>query len=271
MNHYPSSSKSVIFPSQLKKKFQHKSLPEIQTNTESYSYNLTSAETLYRDPWFYNSKNISNQIDALKTSLNLSNYITGVNHPILTKSTNDESMPTISANFSKDFSSSKKRNETSLENETEQSKRKQNEFIYKQIFKEKGLFRRRDKKYIDNKINIDYAETEKAYEMRLAKRNKKLRSLGKPIRHQNKSSYIEDKLSNIKGKINFMKGVIDYTYPGMVVKKIKEIDKAIKENVREKKEKHLFVSPYLQRNIAKKELDIKRTNYLGESFKINHF
>lgn len=78
-------------------------------------------------------------------------------------------------------------------------------------------------------MNIDYAENKEQYEKRLSKKNKKLISEGKPINHYTKSDYIDSKLNAVRKKIVFMKGAIDYGYPELVVAKIKEIEKTLKQ------------------------------------------
>ena len=142
-------------------------------------------------------------------------------------------------------------------------------FIYRQIFKSKGTFGKKRFK-IDNKLNIDYAENEEQYEKRLSKKNKKLISEGKPIKHNTKSDYIDSKLNAVRKKIVFMKGVIYYGYPELVVAKIKEIEKTLGQRKREEMRKKNYIIPCRERDIKTSERNKERKVFLKEAMKIKH-
>ena len=228
---------------------------------ESYS-------TSYNDPWFYNQKNFTFQINSMKTSsyisrmnglLSPSKTFVSINMP--TESTFEDELPNEFTMISK----------MNLKQEEEEIVKSYENpiFIYRQIFKSKGTFRKKRFK-IDNKLNIDYAENEEQYEKRLLKKNKKLISEGKPINHYTKSDYIDSKLNAVRKKIVFMKGAIDYGYPELVVAKIKEIEKTLKQrNTEEMRKKH-YIIPCRERDINTRERNIERKVFLKEAMKIKH-
>lgn len=143
------------------------------------------------------------------------------------------------------------------------------EFQYRKIFLNKRYFANKQNN-IENKLNIDYAESEKQYEERLLKINKKRREKGLRIKHENKSNHLDVKLQDLQEKMRFMKGVVNYSYPSFVVKKIKEINKVLKEELKISNEKHNHNTPYEIRNNMKKIINEKRKTFLAQSIQIIH-
>jgi len=109
---------------------------------------------------------------------------------------------------------------------------KRREFLYKKIFyywqDKRNNFKKKEKKIINNKLNIEYAENENIFDEKLKKINNKLISQGKKIKHFSGPSFAEIKLKETIQKVQFMKSVADYSYPKYVINKIREIDKLLK-------------------------------------------
>lgn len=227
--------------------------------------------TSYKDPWFYNEKNLKFQIESMKTSAYLSNNFhlsTAPNNTtnsstynIPTETTDESNLPNLFTMFNQ-----VKINKMKLEN---CKKYEKPEFLYRQIFRSKGIFQQKYKP-IDNKLNLDYADNEKQYELRLAKINKKLIEKGKMIKHFNKSEYLDNKLDEIRNKIIFMKGVIDYGYPGITIAKIREIEKTLKKKKEEDLKSNKYVTPCNFRVNESKMRDQKRKMFLTGAFEISH-
>ena len=78
-----------------------------------------------------------------------------------------------------------------------------------------------DKKYINNKLNIIYAENEEAYNMKLALLNKKLNSKGKIDKYQIGFSPTEKLLRDMEKKVTFMKNIVEYVYPNTTLMKMR--------------------------------------------------
>ncbi len=103
--------------------------------------------------------------------------------------------------------------------------------LYKKIFyffREKKKKYARDIKIIQNKLNIDYAESEEAYEQKLNKHNLELVKKGEKIKHFSGPTFSEVQLKELQKKVKFMKSVVDYSYPDMVLFKVKQTEKLIK-------------------------------------------
>lgn len=143
-------------------------------------------------------------------------------------------------------------------------------YLYKKIFRKNGIFQNRKKITINNIINLDYADDFDKYEFKLSKENEKLIEMGKPIKHSVASSKnLDSKLKDCRDKILFMKGVIDYSYPGFVVNKIKQIDKQLKEKYKNERKIKNYLSPVNSRIKSQKELNENRKIYLYTAFACN--
>ena len=99
-------------------------------------------------------------------------------------------------------------------------------YLYKKIFyyqeKKKNL---KSDKFLDNKLNIIYAENEKQYKQNLIKLNEIYKKIGKNKTYKLEPPQSESKLRALKKRVEFMKRIVDYTYPNMVLTKIREQDK----------------------------------------------
>ncbi len=103
-------------------------------------------------------------------------------------------------------------------------------FLYKRIFyffAEKKKKYARDIKLIHNKLNLEYAETDEQFDQRLMKHNLELIKKGEKIKHFTGPTFAETQLKDLQKKVKFMKSVVDYTYPDMVLFKVKQTDKRI--------------------------------------------
>lgn len=218
----------------------------------------------YQDPWFYNSKNLDFQIESMRTSAYLTKQMAF--NPTMNNTFNSFTITENSTLPSLIDTMISKKTRTIAENNSFIEKQN-NEFLFRKIFESKGIFRRKQK-FVDNKLNIRYADTEDQYELRLSKENKKLISQGKPIKHYNKSDYLDKKLNFVKNKIIFMKGVVDYGYPKIAIAKIREIDKTLKE--RDKIETVHYYTPCKQREMNGSKRNEERKMFLTQAFKVNH-
>ena len=97
------------------------------------------------------------------------------------------------------------------------------EFLFNKIFNN-GRFREFPKKMelINNKLNIFYAENENQYIKKLKKHNEKLKLKGKKIIHELGPTKDQLKLNRIKDSLGFIKKIIDYSYPIMVLSKVRK-------------------------------------------------
>jgi len=143
-------------------------------------------------------------------------------------------------------------------------------FLYKRIFFYfdeivKKMFTR-EHKYINNIINIDYAENEKVYEERLKKINDELLKQGKKIKYFTGPSYSKVKIKELQYGVSFMKCVVDYSYPYMVLARVNEKNKDIK------KLNALYKLPTFKIvDYENKSQENKLKNYLLESINIQNF
>ena len=141
------------------------------------------------------------------------------------------------------------------------------EFFYKKIFfnyinQQKKKMQEKFKP-IDNKINIDYAETIEQYEERLNKRNIKLLKEGKKIKHKVKENYCEQQLNKMGHITGFMKAVVDYAYPDMILYKTKVFEETLKK-------KFYKVPPFIAKDIDKKNQEEILQSYLSEAMIIKN-
>ena len=103
--------------------------------------------------------------------------------------------------------------------------------LYKKIFyffREKKKKFARDIKLIYNKLNLEYAETDEQFDQKLAKHNLELIKKGEKIKHYSGPTFSEIQLKDLQTKVKFMKSVVDYSYPDMVLFKVKQTEKLIK-------------------------------------------
>ena len=131
-------------------------------------------------------------------------------------------------------------------------------YLYKKIFyysdKKKTI---RTEKELDNKLNIIYSENEDQYIKNINKLNEIYKLLGKKKIYNIELSQSENKVKNLQKKVEFMKRIVDYTYPNMVLTKIKEIkeqDKTI--NVKSGVHLNIITSKVNRKNYNKNNTKI---------------
>ena len=139
------------------------------------------------------------------------------------------------------------------------------EFFYKKIFfnyinQQKKKLQEKFKP-LDNKLNIDYAETIEQYEERLEKRNSILLKKGKKIKHQAKGNHSEQQLKRMQHISGFMKCVCDYAYPDMILYRAKVFEETLKK-------KFWKLPPFLQKDKDIKDKEILLQSYLNEAIQI---
>ena len=103
-------------------------------------------------------------------------------------------------------------------------------YLYKKIFfycDRKKIIK--SKSSLDNKLNIIYAENEKQYQQNLVKLNEIYRRIGKNQIFTLEPSQSQNKIKALKKRVEFMKRIVDYTYPDMVLTKIKEQESKLNE------------------------------------------
>ena len=187
-----------------------------QTTTPNTSKKLCS--NYYKDPFFLNDNNLDFQLNFLKSLDNIT--LKDISTKGQTTQNESNIFPNVNLNVK------------NINNITKKEKiRKYNEMVfYKTVFKCKSVFKKPKSIVVDNKFNMKYAENEQQYNQIIDKENKKLKSMGKPIKNHNNSFFVKSKINEAKNKIQFMKGIVDYSYPSFVLKKIKFIEKKNSKN-----------------------------------------
>ena len=140
-------------------------------------------------------------------------------------------------------------------------------FLYNKIFPK--FFIEHNIKYnvIDNKLNIYYAENERQFKENLIKRNDYLRIRGKPVKKMCINTvYIADKLRDVKRKIGFLKGITDYSFPCIILQKVKSKNRLYELSHMKKKE---YCLPYEEIEREAKEINLMKTKLLSETLKMN--
>ena len=223
----------------------HKNIIKPNKSSDLYLTNY------YKDPCFYNSKNLNFQLNLMKMfseEEKENNFSKDSNN--LPSLFNNQSL----TDLDKRLLEQRKKYEAEME-------------YYKKVFKVKGLFKRKGKT-IDNKLNLVYAENEEQYNLKIEKQNEKRLLKGLPPKNLDKNKILNAQINNAKEKIKYMKAISDWAFPGIVVAKIKLVDKKIEESNAKKKENNMF-SPVQIRNIEQSQRENKRRLFLSECIKID--
>ena len=223
----------------------HKNIIKPNKSSDLYLTNY------YKDPCFYNSKNLNFQLNLMKMfseEEKENNFSKDSNN--LPSLFNNQSL----TDLDKRLLEQRKKYEADME-------------YYKKVFKVKGLFKRKGKT-IDNKLNLVYAENEEQYNLKIEKQNEKRLLKGLPPKNLDKNKILNAQINNAKDKIKYMKAISDWAFPGIVVAKIKLVDKKIEESNAKKKENNMF-SPVQIRNIEQSQRENKRRLFLSECIKID--
>jgi hypothetical protein len=141
-------------------------------------------------------------------------------------------------------------------------------FLYNKIFPK--IFVEHNIKYnvVDNKLNIFYAENDRQFKEKLVKRNNYLRLKGMPVKKMCINSvYVADKLRDVKRKIGFLKGITDYSFPSIILQKVKSKNKLYQLN-RKKKDK--FYLPYEDIEREANEFNMIKDKILAKTIQIEN-
>ena len=158
--------------------------------TNKLSYSTTQRFILYNKKYKLNTTNINNKETTKSNRTNLTNKKIGAN---------------------------------SLSPDQKQSK---DLYLFKKIFFYADKKKSKPDKGLDNKYNIIYSENENQYRQKLNKLNEIYKAMGKKT-YNIDSTQSENKVKNLQKRVDFMKRIVDYTYPNMVLTKIKEQDRTI--------------------------------------------
>ena len=137
--------------------------------------------------------------------------------------------------------------------------------IYQKIFPK--VYHERTKR-IDNKFNIVYSENQEQFEKNLMKMRLNNKSILGQFEHGKSINEKEsqEKIIKIKSKIGFIKRVADYSYPTIVLHKIKEKQKIL--SLHSIKKKTQFKNPCDSVYDQYKKYQKKKTKSLTESITI---
>ena len=141
-------------------------------------------------------------------------------------------------------------------------------FLYNKIFPK--IFIEHNVKYnvVDNKLNIFYADNELQFKENLVKRNNYLKLRGRPVKKMCiNSRYVADKLRDVKRKIGFLKGITDYSFPSIILQKVKSKNKLYELN-RKKKDK--FILPYEEIEREANEINQIKNDILSKTIQIDN-
>ena len=222
-----------------------------KSNRSVLNRNIFTRYQYYKDPSFFNNTNIDNQLNSMNSILHNEKFKSHSTKELLsTENSRRENYPNI--NIITNLKELKK-------------KKKEDLLFYKKIFKAKHIWKSQPKK-INNLLNLRYAETERIYEKEANKENEILKSQGKSPKKFLNYPYINEQLNDIKTKIKFVKCIEDYVYPGVIITKIKSVEKMLNND--EKKRRQKFIKPYDKRLLLCKIKENQTRLYLCEAINI---
>lgn len=249
-----------------------------------YNYNKNNINNryYYKNPQFFNRESIKSQIDFLLTNVkNNPNYQTIKSESVSSlkklpkikilknKKTNsqlpsprdvdEQIFPNISITPSNNNSNIKFMN-NNISSDVDQK----DEYIYNNIFSKSPLFKPKPR-FLDNKLNLIYSENEKQYNLIMARRNKLMKEKGSILKFDKDSEKIKDRVNDIKSKIKFMKSVMDFSYPGLMISKIKSWGKDFQNQNCQRNEK---LTPFEEQKMQIRRKNILRTNYLKQNMQV---
>ena len=270
-----------------------KEIKYLKTNLKSFLFSKKKDSKFFKDPSFFSPKYLNYQFEMIKTPIQsdknlFSDYSTSINILSNEKSNSNNSLynnnlshfntisnQTISNNYniiyhkninSKDFNTINNISRITLSPVIHRKKLSKKDLnFYKNIFKEKPIFKSKSK-LINNTLNLIYSDNEKKFEEIIDMENSKMINENKEIKYSKRYKNTENLLNKIKNKIKFIKCVTDYSYPGIIINKIKSLNKEF-QNEKEKKHKDFF-SPVNER---KKECNLKekkRQHFLSNCISI---
>lgn len=150
----------------------------------------------------------------------------------------------------------------------EENSIKEINFLYHKIFPKFFIAHNIKYNVVDNKLNIYYAENEEIFKENLNKKNIYLSKKGKPIKKMlTNTTYVKDKLKEVKKKISFLKGVVDYSFPSIILEKVKQKNYIYQMN---KKKNVKFQLPYEEIGEEVKMLNKCQQDELSSAIKIEN-
>ena len=279
------------------KTYYDKHFPKKKLSDETNINHSSFSNFYYKNPKFYNEKNLNFQMTTLKkfSKYNLAKNINNRKFTYtkqLSSFFENEDLPNLKRNNTVnlnnkliiDNNKNKYKNLTNKRNTfffnrsntegnfSEEITKNNDELatkkLYKMIFKSQ-LPTNKDHimPIIENKYNLKYSENEEQYNFIIDKEYEEKIAKGEKIKNKKSCPSIKLKLNETLEKVKFMKDVIDYSYPLFVLSKIKIQGK----NLRYIKERRNNTQ---QNYISEKEKRIKevklrndiRTQYLLKSF-----
>ena len=99
----------------------------------------------------------------------------------------------------------------------------------------------------------------------MARRNKLMKEKGSILKFDKDSEKIKDRVNDIKSKIKFMKSVMDFSYPGLMISKIKSWGKDFQNQNCQRNEK---LTPFEEQKMQIRRKNILRTNYLKQNMQV---
>ena len=144
-------------------------------------------------------------------------------------------------------------------------KEARDEFLFNKIFNSE-FNRKLPKRFeiINNKFNIFYAENENQYINKMKKINNKLRLKGQKRTHNIGPTKDEMRLDRIKTTLSFIKKIFDYSYPNMILSKVRKSKKYFdKRSLTENN-----IPPYKKAELLQKKRNDILSSYLKMSIDI---
>ena len=142
-------------------------------------------------------------------------------------------------------------------------------FLYKKIFFYFGQKKipKVMNRFLNNKLNLCYAENENQFNERLARENmiKKRTGKGKILRVGKTDT--EKRSESINHRVGFIKKVFDYAYPDILIYRIKHHSKMDKKEIRKNNFKN-YLEKYEMGNIIKSKNILLKKKALLDSIKI---
>ena len=108
-------------------------------------------------------------------------------------------------------------------------------------------------KFINNKLNICYAENEKQFQKKLMQINIDNKRRGKAVYHKVGKAETEKKAASLQHRVEFIKKIFDYAYPDILICKIKNKCDMDKREIKENKLKILMKKRELEEKLRIKK------------------
>jgi hypothetical protein len=206
----------------------------------------------YKDPSFFNIKNIESEKNSLINIFNKNKYKSKSQNSILNY--DNSNLPSIITDKS-----------LNIIDNTTRNKNLDDLKYYDKVFSITKLWTNKTK-IINNLLNIRYAENEKQYLELAEKENMKRFQEGKLIKHFSLPKFTENKINLIKVKLKFIKSIEDFTLPRFITEKNKALSNEIKRN----RKQFIYISPSHRRLLNNKKHESERNLFLKKSIEINN-